>query len=72
MMPLTMTKPGYGAVVIRKISGKDEVRKRLEELGFLAGEKVTVVSAIAGNLILSVKGTRIALDRSLAQRILVE
>ena len=61
-MPLTMAKPGE-TVTIRKITGKDEVRQHLAELGFVVDGSVTVVSEIAGNLILQVKESRIALDR---------
>ena len=50
MMPLTMTKAGE-TVTIRRISGKDEVRLHLAELGFVVGSEVTVVNEIAGNLI---------------------
>lgn len=64
-MPLTMAKPGE-TVTIRKITGKDEVRQHLAELGFVVDGSVTVVSEIAGNLILQVKESRIALDRTLA------
>ena len=53
-MPLTMAKPGE-TVVIRKITGKDEVRQHLAELGFVVDSPVTVVSEISGNLILQVK-----------------
>ena len=69
MMPLTMAKAGETAT-IRKITGKDEVRQHLAELGFVVEESVTVVSGIGGNLILQVKDSRIALDRSLANRVL--
>jgi len=58
-MPLTMAKPGE-TVTIRKITGKDEVRQHLAELGFVVDGSVTVVSEIAGNLILQVKESRIA------------
>ena len=67
-MPLTMAKPGE-TVTIRKITGKDEVRQHLAELGFVVDGSVTVVSEIAGNLILQVKESRIALDRTLANRV---
>ena len=70
MMPLTMAKPGE-TVVIRKITGKDEVRQHLAELGFVVDGKVTVVSELGGNLILQVKDSRVALDRNMATRILV-
>ena len=69
MMPLTMAQPGE-TVVIRKITGKDEVRQHLAELGFVVDGTVTVVSEIAGNLILQVKESRVALDRTLANRVL--
>ena len=58
-------------VTIRKITGRDEVRRRLEELGFAVGSAVTVVSGIAGNLILQVKDTRVALDWTMANRIIL-
>ena len=70
MMPLTMTKAGE-TVTIRKITGKDEVRQHLAELGFVVDSDVTVVSEIAGNLILQVKDSRIALDRTMANRIMI-
>nr|WP_325249877.1 FeoA family protein [uncultured Oscillibacter sp.] len=70
MMPLTMAKPGETAV-IRKISGKDEVRQHLAELGFVVDSDVTVVSEIAGNLIVQVKDSRIALDKTMANRIMI-
>ena len=69
-MPLTMAKPGE-TVTIRKITGKDEVRQHLAELGFVVDGSVTVVSEIAGNLILQVKESRIALDRTLANRVMI-
>ena len=70
MMPLTMAKTGEN-VVIRRITGKDEVRQHLAELGFVVGEAVTVVSELGGSLILSVKDSRIALDRGMAMRIII-
>ena len=70
MMPLTMAKTGE-TVTIRKISGKDEVRQHLAELGFVVDSDVTVVSEIAGNLILQVKDSRIALDRTMANRVMI-
>ena len=68
-MPLSMAKPGE-TVTIRKITGKDEVRQHLAELGFVVDGVVTVVSELAGNLILQVKDSRVALDRNMASRIL--
>ena len=70
MMPLTMAKTGE-TVTIRKITGKDDVRQHLAELGFVVDSDVTVVSEIAGNLILQVKDSRIALDKTMANRIMI-
>ena len=63
MMPITMAKAGE-TVTIKKITGKDEVRQHLAELGF-------VVDATAGNLIIQVKESRIALDKTMANRIMI-
>ena len=70
MMPLTMAKAGE-TVTIRKITGKDEIRLHLAELDFVVGSRVTVVNEIAGNLILQVKDSRIALDKTMANRIMI-
>ena len=70
MMPLTMAMPGE-INYIRKITGRDEVRRHLAELGFVVGESVTVVSKISGNMILQIKDSRIALDKTLANRIII-
>lgn len=69
-MPLTMANTGE-PVVIRKITGKDQVRQHLAELGFVVDGTVTVVSRLAGNLILQVKDSRIALDSTMANRIMI-
>ena len=68
MMPLTMAKAGE-TVTIQKITGKDEIRLHLAELGF--DSEVTVVNEIAGNLIVQVKESRLALDRTMANRIMI-
>lgn len=70
MMPLTMAKAGE-TVTIRKVTGKDEVRQHLAELGFVIDSDITVVSEIAGNLILQVKESRVALDKTMANRIMI-
>ncbi|HHU06032.1 MAG TPA: ferrous iron transport protein A [Clostridiales bacterium] len=70
MMPLRMARIGE-TNCIRKITGKDDVKQRLAELGLVVGGEVTLVSEIFGNIIVSVKGSRIALDNSMADRILV-
>ena len=69
MMPITMAKAGE-TVTIKKITGKDEVRQHLAELGFVDAT-VTVVNEIAGNLIIQVKESRIALDKTMANRIMI-
>ena len=70
MMPLTMAKTGEN-VVIRRITGKDEVRQHLAELGFVVDETVTVVTELGGNFILRVKDSRVALDKTMACRIMI-
>ena len=70
MMPLTMAGRGE-PVTIRKLTGKDEIRQHLAELGFVVDAADMVVSDLGGNLIVQVKDSRIALDRSMANRILV-
>ena len=70
MIPLSMASPGE-TVTIRKITGRDDVRQHLAELGFVVDGVVTVVSGLAGNLILQVKDSRVALDRGMANRIMI-
>lgn len=70
MMPLTLAKQGE-PVIIRKITGKDALRQHLAELGFVMDATVTVVSQLGGNLIVQVKDSRIALDRTMAGRIMI-
>ena len=69
MLPLTAAKPGE-TLVIKKITGQDQVRQHLAELGFVVNSKITVVNQIACNLILQVKDSRVALDKSMAARIM--
>ncbi len=70
MMPLGMASVGDTNTIV-KITGRDEVRQHLAELGFVVGEEVTVVSQLGGNMILSIKDSRVALDRTMAMRIMV-
>ncbi len=70
MMPLGMA--GVGDVnIIKQIKGRDEVRQHLSEMGFVVGAEVTVVSELGGNLILNIKESRVALDKTMAMRIMV-
>ena len=70
MMHLSMAVLGEKKRVI-KVSGKDEVRRFLQNLGFVEGAEITVVSELSGNMIINVKDTRIAIDKSMANRIMV-
>lgn len=70
MMPLSMVKPGE-TNTIKKVGGKEETRKFLENLGFVTGGEVTIVSEIEGNLIVNVKDSRVAIGKDMANRIMV-
>lgn len=70
MMPITIGKPGE-RYLIREITGRDEVRQHLAELGFVLDTEIVIVSELSGNLILQVRDSRIALDKTMANRILV-
>lgn len=70
MIPLTFADIGKSSI-IKKVGGSPEVKKHLEDLGFVAGGSVTVISAIGGNLIVNVKDSRIAVDKELAARIMI-
>lgn len=70
MMPLTMAKSGE-TVIIKKITGRDQVRQHLAELGLVVDEAVTIVNEMGGNLILQVKDSRIAIDKGMATRIMI-
>lgn len=69
-MPLTLAETGI-ETIIKKVGGKPQVKAHLESLGFVAGSSVTVLNTIAGNLIVNVKESRIAISREMAQKILV-
>ena len=70
MMPLTLANVGEENI-IRKVGGSQELRKHLEDMGFVPGGRVTVISAIAGNLIVCVKESRVAISREMACKIMV-
>ncbi len=69
-MPLTMVGDGE-EFLIKKISGKEEVRRFLENLGLVAGAQVSLVSKISGNVIVQIKDSRVAISREMAQKIIV-
>ena len=70
MMPLAMVKTGE-VNIIKKVGGKEETRKFLESLGFVTGGAVTVISEINGNMIVNVKDSRVAINRDMANKIMV-
>jgi ferrous iron transport protein A len=70
MMPLTLANIGEENM-IKKIGGKPEVRKHLENLGFVAGGNVTIITAIGGNIIVNVKEARVAISKEMAQKIMI-
>lgn len=70
MMPLTMANVGE-TNVIKKIGGKEETRRFLENLGFVVGGVVTVISEVGGNIIVNVKESRVAIGKDMANKILV-
>lgn len=69
-MPLSMVSDGE-SFLIKKIMGKEEVRRFLENLGFVAGTQVALVSKIGGNVIVQVKESRVAISKEMAQKIIV-
>ena len=69
-MPLTFSGIGEENI-IRRVGGKPEVKRHLENLGFVAGSDVTVINTIGGNLIVKVKEARVALSQELAQKIMI-
>ncbi|MDO4563747.1 MAG: FeoA domain-containing protein [Clostridia bacterium] len=69
-MPLTLADVGEENI-IKKVGGAPEVKKHLESLGFVVGGGVTVIAAMGGNIIVSVKESRIAISKEMAQRITV-
>ena len=70
MMPLTLANVGESNI-IRKVGGLAEVKKHLEDLGFVPGGEGTVINMIGGNLIVNVKESRVAISREMAQKIMV-
>ena len=69
-MPLILAKAGEQNI-IKRVGGKPETRKFLENLGFVAGGTVTIISEISGNVIVNVKASRVAVSREMAQKIMV-
>lgn len=70
MIPLVLASSGEEQV-IKKIGGNDEVKHHLENLGFTVGATVTVINSLAGNIIIKVKESRVALNEEMARKIIV-
>ena len=70
MMPLTMANAGEPNI-IKKVGGKEETRKFFENLGFVTGGTVTVVSETGGNMIVNVKDSRVAIGKDMANKIMI-
>ena len=70
MMPLALANIGEESM-IRRVGGSPALRKHLEDLGFVAGGPVTVVSALGGNIIVKVKESRIAISEEMARKIMI-
>ncbi len=70
MMPLIFADTGEENI-IKKVGGSPDVKKHLENLGFVVGGKVSVINTIGGNLIVNVKEARVAISKEMAQKIMV-
>ena len=70
MLPLTMQRKADTAV-IQRVGGKEEVRRHLENMGFVPGAEITVISINGGNVIVNVKETRVAISKEMANKIMV-
>lgn len=70
-LPLSLVRPG-STVAVSAVQGSGDSRRLLGDLGFVGGTEVSVLAARDGDLIVSVKGSRIALDRGTARRVLTE
>lgn len=71
MMPLTFAKIGEN-IKIKRVGGKDEVKRHLNSLGFVEGNTICIVNEMAGNFIIGVKDSRVAISKEMANRIVVE
>lgn len=70
MMPLVFANVGEENTV-QKVGGSPEIKKHLENLGFVAGGSVTVITSLKGNVIVNVKDTRVAISEEMARKIMV-
>ncbi|MBQ3552470.1 MAG: ferrous iron transport protein A [Clostridia bacterium] len=70
MMPLTLATVGEENTIL-KIGGNPKMKKHLEDMGFVAGSGITIISDLGGNLIVSIKDSRVAISREMAAKIMV-
>ena len=70
MLPLTLADPGE-ELIVKKVGGLPEVKKHLENLGFVVGSEIRIVTAMGGNINVKVKEARVAISREMAQKIMV-
>lgn len=70
MLPLIYAVPNEDNV-IKKVGGKPEIKKHLEDMGFVTGAIINVVSTVNGSLIVNIKNTKVALDKELAAKIMI-
>lgn len=70
MIPLIVANIGEENI-IKKVGGSPEVKKHLEDLGFVAGANIVIITSMGGNLIVNVKGTRVAISREMASKIMI-
>ena len=70
MMPITFADAG-DEHIIQRVTGRPEVKKHLEDMGFVAGSPVTVINTVGGNVIIKVKECRVAISQEMAQKIMI-
>ncbi|MBO5274091.1 MAG: ferrous iron transport protein A [Clostridia bacterium] len=70
MMPLTLASVGESNTV-KRIGGSPEIKKHLENLGFVSGTEVIIMNEMAGNIIVKVKEARVAISKEMAQKIMI-
>ncbi len=70
MMPLTLANIGEENIIL-KVGGNAEIKKHLEDMGFVCGGSATVISAIGGNIIVKIKESRVAINEEMARKIMI-
>ena len=70
MMPLSLAQVGE-VNVIKRVSGRPEIKQHLENMGFVVGSNVTVISEVQGNIIVNVKNVRVAIGKDMANKIMI-